>query len=251
LAGLVFLSSSSILWISPTQSADIPLGYYLLGALGCLSLYQKLPQPGLLILSGVLLGLGAWTKNEGWLLAIAVLLGWGITKFLFNRKSFWTKGFLRETCWIMIGLIPVMIIPLIQKWFLAPANDLIALQNGATWARIGDPARWSVIAQRFATMLFAPGSSVPFILLIVLVIIFGVRKKGFSRPDVWTNLITIIISMMGYFLVYVVTPLELSEHLRTSLHRLFAQLWPAAVFTMILLIRLPGDTETEKLAEVG
>ncbi len=53
-------------------------------------------------------------------------------------------------------------------------------------------------------------------------------------------------AIAGYFLVYLVTPHELDWHLRTSLHRLFAQLWPAAVFTMVLLIRLPGEMPIEE-----
>ena len=35
------------------------------------------------------------------------------------------------------------------------------------------------------------------------------------------------------------------------LDRVLAQLWPIAVYTMILLIRLPGDTEVEELTQAS
>lgn len=246
LAGLALLGSSTILVIAPTQCADIPLGYYLLGALGCLSLDHKYPKSGFRVLAGILLGLGTWTKNEGWLLAVAVLLGWGSTRFLFDRRTFFTKGFLREAGWLFIGLIPVTVFPLIQKWLLAPPNDILAGQGGETLARIGDPARWLEIGRRFGMMLYSlePKYSAPLGLLVLLVIIFGVCQKAFSRPEICTNLITLGVAILGYFLVYLISPHDLSWHLSTALFRLYGQLWPAAVFTMILLIRLPGETQS-------
>lgn len=247
LAGLALFGSSTMLVIAPTQCADIPLGYYLLGALGCLSLYQKIPKSGFLAFAGILLGAGAWTKNEGWLLIIAVLLGWSAARLIFDRKFFFTRGRLREAGWLLIGLIPVIVFPLIQKWFLAPPNDIIAGQGAETLARIGDPARWLEIGRRFVAMLFSlePKYSAPLGLLVVLVAIFGIREKAFSRPDVWTNLITLGAAISGYFLVYLISPHNLSWHLSTSLFRLYSQLWPAAVFTAILLIKLPGETQSD------
>jgi hypothetical protein len=247
LAGLALLGSSTILVIAPTQCADIPLGYYLLGTLGCLSLYPRIPKSGLLVFAGMFLGLGAWTKNEGWLLIVAVLLGWLATRIIFDRKSFFTRGRLREAGWLLAGLIPVIVFPLIQKWFLAPPNDIIAGQGAKTLARIGDPVRWIEISREFAVMLISlePKYSAPLGLLVVMVTVFGIREKAFSRPEVWTNLLTLGAAILGYFWVYLISPHNLNWHLSTSLFRLYGQLWPAAVFTAILLIRLPGETKSD------
>jgi len=190
-----------------------------------------------------MLGLGAWTKNEGWLLTIAVVVGWTTTMVLMERRAFSVKRHLREAGWFLIGLIPFIIFPLIQKWVLAPPNDLIAGQGLDTLTRFGDLDRWLDIGKRFMTMLFSlePIYSAPLGLLIVLAVIFGIREKAFSQPEVGINLITLVITMCGYFLAYLISPHDLGWHLSTSLFRLYAQLWPAAVFTLILLIRLPGQ----------
>jgi hypothetical protein len=247
LAGLALLGSSTILVIAPTQCADIPLGYYLLGALGCLSLHQKVPKSGLLVFAGVLLGIGAWTKNEGWLLIIAVLLGWTATRVIFDRSYFFTRACLQEAGWLLVGLIPVIVFPLIQKWYLAPPNDILAAQGAQTLTRMSDSTRWLEIGRRFAVMLFSlePKYSAPLGLLVVLVAVFGIREKALSRPEIWTNLLTLGAAILGYFLVYLISPHNLNWHLSTSLFRLYGQLWPAAVFTLILLIRLPGETKSD------
>lgn len=244
LAGLALLGSSTMLIIAPTQCADLPLGYYLLGALGCLSLHQRKPNSGFLLISGVLLGAGAWTKNEGWLLAVAVFTGWTVTRLLLERGSFSLKHHSLETAWVLAGFIPLAVFPLFQKWFLAPTNDLIAGQGVETFARFADFDRWFKIAERFASMLFSlkPKYSAPLGLLVVLAILFDIRERAFSRPEVWINLITLILALGGYFLVYLASPHDLGWHLSTSLFRLYGQLWPSAVFTLILLIKLPGDT---------
>ncbi len=252
LAGLALLGSGSLLVIAPTQCADLPLGYYLLGALGMLGLHRKTTGTGLLLTAGIFLGLGTWTKNEGWLLAIAVLLGWLAPALLLreDRPALITR--LRQTGWLLVGLAPLGLFSLIQKWFLAPANDLVAAQGGETLARLVDPARWLQIGREFGVMLFSlePKYSAPLGLLALLVIIFGVRRNAFRQPETWTNLITLALVLGGYFLVYLTTPHSLDWHLGTSLFRLYAQLWPSAVLTLILLIRLPGE-EIQRSPEIA
>ena len=51
---------------------------------------------------------------------------------------------------------------------------------------------------------------------------------------------------VGYFFVYVLTPLDLNYHLLTSLNRLFLQLWPGVLFVVFMVARpfpapLPGE----------
>ena len=53
--------------------------------------------------------------------------------------------------------------------------------------------------------------------------------------------------LVGYFFVYVLTPLDLDYHLMTSLNRLFLQLWPSVIFVVFMIAgppepaSLPGD----------
>jgi len=240
-AGLSFFASSTVMVIAPTQCADIPLGYFLLGSLGCLELYRRIPRYGFLLMAGLMMGLGIWTKNEGFLLALAVLMGWISYSLLIKRSTHSLNDLVKEISIVLVAAIPGIVFSLFQKWSLAPPNDLIAGQGSATIFKLIDGSRWLEISQKYFTQLFSlePKFSTPIGLLILLILIFGVRTKVFNKPETWINLITILVILVGYFFVYLVTPHGLDQHLDTSLYRLFAQLWPTAVFTMILLIRLP------------
>ncbi len=46
--------------------------------------------------------------------------------------------------------------------------------------------------------------------------------------------------LIGYFFVYVLTPLDLAYHLATSLNRLFLQLWPGVIFLFFMIAGLAG-----------
>jgi hypothetical protein len=48
--------------------------------------------------------------------------------------------------------------------------------------------------------------------------------------------------LAGYFFVYVLTPLNLTYHLMTSLNRLFLQLWPGLLF-LFFMAAAPPDGE--------
>jgi len=247
IAGLAFFASSTVLVIVPTQCADIPLGYFLLGSLSCLELYRRFSRYGFLLMAGLMIGLGIWTKNEGFLLAFAVLTGWISYSLLINRSTRSLKNLVKEILFVLVTAIPGIVLSLFLKWHLAPPNDLIAGQGIGTISRLIDSSRWLEISQQYFTQFFSlePKFSTPIGLLILLVLIFGVRGKGSVIPEVWINLISMFVIMFGYFIVYVVTPHGLEQHLDTSLYRLFAQLWPTAVLTMVLLIRLPVKWRTK------
>ena len=74
-----------------------------------------------------------------------------------------------------------------------------------------------------------PGA-VNVLLLIVYLFLAGVRIDG-AGPDRPLQSAAILgLMMIGYFFVYVLTPLDLGYHLATSLNRLFLQLWPGVIF---------------------
>jgi hypothetical protein len=45
----------------------------------------------------------------------------------------------------------------------------------------------------------------------------------------------------GYFIVFIVTPDDLTWRLNTALDRLLAQIWPAALLALFLLLRRMED----------
>jgi hypothetical protein len=49
----------------------------------------------------------------------------------------------------------------------------------------------------------------------------------------------LILTLAGYFAVYLITPYDIYWHLRFSLTRLFLQLWPSMIFLFFLAVELP------------
>ena len=50
-----------------------------------------------------------------------------------------------------------------------------------------------------------------------------------------------ILMFGGYYLVYILTPHDLTAHLHTSLNRHLMQLWPRALFLYFLIVRTPEE----------
>ena len=58
----------------------------------------------------------------------------------------------------------------------------------------------------------------------------------------------------GYVSIYVITPLDLTWHLNTSLNRLYMHLWPSFIFLTLGICRSAEETaimEPEKAKRVG
>jgi hypothetical protein len=67
------------------------------------------------------------------------------------------------------------------------------------------------------------------------------RSSGFP-------LIVLILMIIGYFLVYVISPQDLVWHLDTSHYRLILQLLPSAIFLFFILLRTPEEVQIKNNA---
>src|SRR5580704_7843752 len=78
LAGLVVLSTTSLLTWAPAQYADIPLAFYYLGAIALIYLQSSREDAGpwAFVWAGLCASFAAWTKNEGipFLVSICIVL---------------------------------------------------------------------------------------------------------------------------------------------------------------------------------
>ena len=70
----------------------------------------------------------------------------------------------------------------------------------------------------------------------------SISYKKENKAGINTNLIVLLIMLSGYFFVYIITPIApLTEHLETSLKRLYLHLLPAAIFTFFLIVSSPEE----------
>jgi len=60
---------------------------------------------------------------------------------------------------------------------------------------------------------------------------------GRRRPVAIASSIALLTMFVAYFFAYVVTPMDLTWHLSTSLGRLYVQLWPSFIFLSLAALR--------------
>ncbi|MEW6188299.1 MAG: hypothetical protein AB1585_21480 [Thermodesulfobacteriota bacterium] len=241
LAGIFLLGTPFFLFLAADQIADNPLAYYFLGVLVCFFLYdQKVnSEPGLIILAGILAGFSGWTKNEGLLFLLTLPLA-----RLFVPRQTW-KAYGRIMGFYLLGLLPVLLTILIFKVHIAPANDLWGPQTVITlFQKLGEGGRYLQIGKDFIKTFYEFGYW-PSLKLNALLFIFAVLF-GFSWSRLWRDLLpstlVFVVMLAGYFSVFVLSPHDLSWHLRTATDRLFLHFWPSLLFIYFLLLRPPDST---------
>lgn len=191
------------------QQADVPLAVFALLAGVTLSLQRRDPHPALALSAGVAIGAGAWTKNEGILIAAVFLTVWAL-----RRGRGWV--------WILAGAAPFAAAVLHHKLTCGATTDLVAGQGEATWARIAEPGRFVLIGRAFLETVgpyVAIGAALAWAL--------GTRWRALAR-----ELVVPAFVLIGYAGVYLVTPYDLAWHLGSSLDRLALHLWPLALLAV-------------------
>ena len=247
LGTMVLASTPFFVEQGTSQYADVPLSFFFLAALSLLLVRDHLMADSsgigcgsLLALSGVAAGFAAWTKNEGLLFVFALAIGQIATivrsKFARHRASpvKWI-----EVLAMFIGLLPMLLLIVWFKHGIAPPGDLFPDRNAA-FQKLADMHRYWIVFNWFGKELFRFGNWLFLPATIVLPLLFmtaGKSNDPRSGSGLRTAIITIGLTLAGYFAIYVITPHDLYWHLRNSLGRLFLQVWPSAI--LVFFAALP------------
>jgi len=243
---IILLGVGSFVSLGTSQYADTVLAFFMLSSVVILALYDREPDKeryGLLMLAGGAIGLCAWTKNEG-MLFLVVILSVRLGFVLFNEGP---AAFRHQIMAISLGLSPVLLLLVYFKLAVAPPGfDVLLpgmyragpmdffLDQNTMMHKIADGTRYLTIVKAFIKEIANLGgrriSTVSLLLLFAVIGGFRVRKDATATMG---GTITVLM-LAGYFCVYLVTPLNLDFHLRTSLPRLIDQLLPTAVFALVL-----------------
>ncbi len=251
----VLLASPLFVLIGASQLADVPLSFYMLGAVALLFLHDRgTGREGALATAGLFTGLAAWTKNEGVLFCALFLSARPVASLFFAGS----KRALKEFLLLAGGASPALLVLLMFKIAVAPQSDLIAGQSPAViLEKLADPGRYgAILLACLRTGLtftqgipdvrapFVPNPAIPGIALLALYfLIAGKESTPGYRQGIVTGWAIVLLMTAGYFFVLVITPHDLKWHLMTSLNRLFLQLWPLAVFLVFMSARSPGPAE--------
>src|SRR5579871_390942 len=249
LAALMLLATPAFITLGTSQYVDVPLGFFLLGAVVLLALQRERGSGlrGLAILAGISAGFAAWTKNEGLLFAEALIL---VSVLDVVRRKYTTAS-RRELAWLLAGSLPLLLLVLSYKHWITGPGDLfsspaVMLERLEQLTRYGIVAKWfAKDLLRFGGWFLVPGS----VLLVALYFLkrrntVGVQKFAHSR-----SIVALLITLAGYFAIYLITPRDLYWHLRFSLDRLFLQLWPSAIFFTFLTMTEPEMQDFAKVSK--
>jgi hypothetical protein len=241
--GLVLLGTSAFLLEAPWQYADVPLGFYYLAffVTFLLSDAEARERPSSLILAGLAMGLAAWTKNEGLMFVLLAAVGCAVY-VLRSRKP----APFRTLAPLAAGMAAPLALALWFKFFLAPPTGTYAhLALAAAVRQLVQPSRYLEIAKSVwneSVALGNGGIAHPAISIAVLAGCLGMARDRRRRPAVITAFSILAVVAAAYFFVYVITPLDLTWHLGTSLGRLYVQLWPSFVFLALAALRTAEET---------
>jgi hypothetical protein len=245
LVAFALLTSSYYMVLGTHQEADIPLSAFILCTVALIYLYfERKPAPkGLLILAGFLAGSAAWTKNEGILFFVATSIALAFPVLWKPRLTLPRVGV------FLIGAALPLAVLVYFKIAIAPGNYLVSGRTSSDLAaKVMDLDRHPTIFGAFlhTAWVFGKWAVHPIIPLLAFLV-----WRGFDRHEIrafrWLTAAGILlIALGGYYWIYVITPIELSVHLGSSLDRLLMHLWPSAIFVIGLAAKREG-INTEKI----
>lgn len=239
LAGLLLLVTPWVPFFTTAQNAEIPLAYFYLAACVLLVFYAYSPQPGFLVLAGLMAGFSAWTKNEGLVFLLSVIIVLTASCFLHKTR----RGSLKALVPFLLGAFLPLVVVGYFKIQLAPPGDMAVGQDLAGMlGKLVDPERYRLIMQYFSDIFLRLGEwnsqVIPAILLYTF--FFWRARKG-HRKGAWTLGLVLAVTFAGYFAIYLVTPHPLEWHLQYSIDRLSFHLFPIYLMTAFLVAGTPEE----------
>ncbi len=242
LGGLILLGTPFFITHGASQYADVPLGFFFLATIVLFILQERSSTSNysFLTLAGIMAGFAAWTKNEGLLFLITVLIAHIAVSV---PLSGW-RGYRGQLLSFLFGMVPVILIVAYFKIRYAPVNDFVAGQGFyVTLTRMTDISRYTETVAAFVKGIFYFGNW-PLALSLPTVLVFYTLLLGFhdekkKRTSTFLAPFVIALMLIGYFFTYITTHAPLTWHLDTSLDRLFLQLWPSSILAYFLPLSSP------------
>ena len=233
--GLALLLNPGYLFWAVSQCADVPLGLYVLTAVAFLSAQAV---PARYLVAGLAAGFAAWTKNEGLVAAVAVLLP---LAFL-SRRAGDDRRTRLLVCFV-VGMAVGGMALLTFSLTVAPSSDLlrqIMSQQPLDVALQAD--RHAIVISAMTRELSTWGNWFPvpaFVLVFGCLLLATFHRRQMSR-QITIGASVVAVMLIGYYCVYVLSPYDLEWHLSTSWPRLVAQIWPTLVWTAVMAAAPPA-----------
>jgi hypothetical protein len=241
LAAIMMLLATKFLKVGAHQYSDVPLAFYILSTIILFRIKDRYPTAPLRImfLAGLTTSCAFWTKNEGLVFCVMVILVHFIGGMIIND---WRRS-LKEFSSFLLGLTPVLGTLISFKLKFAPPNDIVNLDRlSYFWNHLWNYDRYHLVLSSFAEEIFLFNDGI-LILLVVYLSISGINKRLVKNREFLAQA-TLLILMLGcYFFTYVIFSFNnlnsLQWHLSSSLDRLVIHTWPSWVFLFFYCVNGP------------
>ena len=248
IAGGLLLGTVEFVEVGAMQYADVPLSFYILATIVLLCLQDSHPDDlRFTLLAGITAGLAAWTKNEGLVFVVAVILARAIATLRFGARP----ALVRQFGAVAGGLVFPLAVVAFFKIRFAPPNDLASTRPADMLTHVADFGRWMTVFEGFGkeALFFGQmavegevvrGFLIPIALVLLLywfLVRFRVREQ--DRSSVATAGLTVALMLAGDFAIYLLLPNDVNWQISTSIDRLFLQLWPVGLFAFFMAANVP------------
>jgi len=243
LAALFMLISTQFLNIATYQYGDAPLAFFILSTIVLFSLKDHYPNLSfrLLFLAGLTASCAAWTKNEGVLFLVLIIL----IRFIGEIRRHNWFGILKQFFYFFLGMSFVLSTLIYFKLSFAIANDLV---NKTNLKKLGvylfDIDRYLEVLLGMTKKIFSFNDHI-ISLLVVYFLISGVARSSFVKKGIASHVLLMSLMLGGYFFSYFISPFNLEWHVKASMSRLIVQLWPTWVFLFFYCVRGPEKSLNE------
>ncbi len=195
------------------QYAEVVIALFFLSA--CVCINYAATDRKYLVLSALFLGLCAWAKNEGLILAAIFLL--------FYAKTFFSGQNYKLTLFSLAFPLGVLAI---FKLSFDVQNDMVSGIGSDTWSYLFDGSRYQQIFDSFVIRI---GHRFKYTALLFACYLLAciIQKKMPAK-----QVLLVLCCLIAYQGIYVVTPMDLDWHLRTSQDRLMYQVFPSLLYAM-------------------
>ncbi|HYL34963.1 MAG TPA: glycosyltransferase family 39 protein [Bryobacteraceae bacterium] len=248
IAGALLLGTVGFVAIGAMQYADVPLGFAILATLALLCLEDR--YPGDLrfpILAGLTAGFAAWTKNEGLMFVLAILVARAVAILRYGNRT----NLRRQLGALAGGLAFPLATVAFFKLRFAPPNDLTATAPREMLTHLVDFGRWITVLEGFVKAVFGLGDFLLPIAVLLALYAYLVRfhSAAEDRVPLATVLAALGVMVAGDLAVYVLLPNDVNWQVTTSVDRLVLQIWPAALLAFFLAANAPQLAAKPKVAE--
>ena len=243
LAAIFMFITTQFLNVATYQYGDAPLAFFILGTVILFSLKDHYPRLSnrLLFLAGLTVSCAAWTKNEGLLFLVLVIL----IRFIGEiRQKDWSVS-IKEFLIFSLGMSFILSTLIYFKLNFALANDLVNQDNlKKSMAYLFDLDRYLAVLSGITKKIFVFNDHIV-ILLIVYVLISGFARSSFVKKKLVSHVLLMVLMLGGYSFSYFISPHDLTWHMGSSLRRLLVQLWPTWVFLCFYCVKGPEKINFE------